>query len=149
MASQELRASLLGQGRAKPSLIVSVVNILVYASIVVIAFLLTKDDPECDQPLVTWAHLVIAISIAGIVVEGVKMTMGASKLTGYAMVVLGVCVIVLLGLMHWYWYKSVACDEALWYFALILMLLADVAVCLAIVRICGLVMYARLFRIAS
>jgi len=146
MATQELRASLLGKGKAKPTLIVSVVNILVHASIVVIAFLLIKDDPKCDQPLATWVQCVIAISIAGIVVELLKMTMGASTLTGSAMIVLGVCVIVLWGSGHWYLYQSVACDDALWYFTFILILLADVAVCLAIVKVCGLVLCAGSLR---
>ena len=53
----------------------------------------------CDQPLVTWVHWVIAISIAGIVVELLKMTMGASTLTNYSMILIGVCPVVVWG--HW------------------------------------------------
>ena len=55
----------------------------------------------CDQPLVTWVHWAIAISIAGIVVELLKITMGANTLTSYSMILIGVCPAVVWVWGHW------------------------------------------------
>lgn len=133
MASQE---SLLPRPSDKPSL--NVCKLLVLVTLVAVSFFLIKDDPECDQPLVFGGIWVIWTCIAGVVQELLKQVSGWN-VERSVMVIVSLNNTVLWAWGHWPVYRSQTCDDTLWYFAFVAMLLADIFAGVLVVVICLMV----------
>jgi hypothetical protein len=141
MASRDLEQPLLGQPKAGNSIILSAASIIINVTIIVIAYMVIKDDPICDQSLITWTKWIIGVTVGAVVVELLKMAVGKN---GFA-----ICMQSLLGLVflvvwiwgHWPVFESETCDESLWNFAFVMTLLGDIGVGIGVLAVCLLLCF--------
>lgn len=143
MATQELHYPLLDQPKANPSPVLAIVAIIFHVIMVITAFLFTRGDPSCDQDLVSWAEPIYLLSIGGIVLEILKLAFSKNENIRLLRASVWVAYLVMLVWLNWPVFASETCDEALWYFFLVLAVLGDVS------ALIGLVVFGCLLRIFS
>lgn len=138
MAHLDLEQPLLGQPKAGNAIVLSAASIIINVAIIVIAYMVIKDDPICDQPLITWTKWIIGVTIGTVVVELLKMAVGKN---GFAICMQGLLALVFLVVWiwgHWPVFESETCDESLWNFAFVMTLLGDIGVGIGLLAICCL-----------
>lgn len=144
MASQGLSEPLLA--RPKPSKpIGSVATVCLNTLLLIVVYLLIKENPVCDQPLILWMQWLFTVLAGGVLVEMLKCRSETTTLA------LGLRVLLILaGLGMWVWghwpvYESEMCEEALWSFVFGFELVVDVGVGLGVL-VCCCVIYEVVLR---
>ena len=138
MASRELERPLLGHAKVINPRVLSAGSIFANTIVIAIAYLVIKDNPTCDQPLILLTDWIIAVSLIGVIADLLKIVLGKNMLSSTMQGLGGVVFLGVWAWGHWPVYESEACDGSLWYFAFIVTLLGDIGVALGILIVCCL-----------
>lgn len=122
----------------KVSTSLSCANLLLSVLLIALAYLIIKDQPDCDKPLIRWTWVLISLEIATIVMESVRITTGNGAVVFWLGCVIGGAGLLLWGYGHWPVHSSQVCDESLWYFVFIIVTIIDVVVGLVVLLVCGM-----------
>ena len=124
---------------SKPSTSVplSWINILLSAVLLIIAYLIIKDDPDCDKPLIGWTQLLIAMEVGTIAMELLRQKLGNGNAVGWVGCLIALVGVFLWGYGHFPVYSSEVCNEPLWNFVFIVITVLDGVLGLVVLFICG------------
>jgi len=124
MAAQE---SLLGPISPSRPKLGPTKNIIIYSTFLFAIYLLIKEDPVCDQPLVAWMLLLFAEIVGEILGEVLKCfseTAQQAYILKRCFLPMGFGGLWVWG--HWPVYASEVCDATLWSFVFWFELLVDI-----------------------
>ena len=120
----------------KVSTSLSFINLLLSAVLLILAYLLIKDQPDCDQPLILWTWVLISLELATIAMESLRL-LGKEEVVSYFGYVIGGMGLFLWLYGHFPVYSSEVCDESLWYFVFIIVTLLDVVLGVVVILLCA------------
>lgn len=123
--------------KSSTSVPLSLINILLSVALLTVAYLIIKDDPDCDKPLVTWTQMLIAMEVGTIAMELLRLKLGNGDVVWWVGYLIGLVGVFLWSYGHFPVYSSEVCNESLWNFVFIVVTVLDGVLGLVVLFICG------------
>ena len=136
MATQDLNEPLLPKPSLSDSKTFLLTSFLVTLALIALAHSLIKDSPACDQPLVLWTQWLLGLLILSAGVCLLRLVLGRVLLVVWMHQLVGLGVGVMWVWGHWLAYGSEECEQGLWCFVFVIVVLGDTIVVLLCLGVC-------------